>query len=130
MARGEDLFTDVVGEFFKLTWQDRSLGVGIENGNDNLHKKLYAVLQYEAPKVEAAMKQNAPWTDQTGNARQGLGAQAYDTHEGLGIVLYQSVSYGIWLELAHGAKYAIILPTVESEGPRVMQSIEHIMEEI
>jgi hypothetical protein len=80
--------------------------------------------------VESHAKTNAPWTDQTGNARQGLRAEAFRESDNMGIVLYHQVPYGIWLELANGGKYAIIDETIGVMGPQVMASLERILEQI
>ena len=69
--------------------------------------------------LEAEAKRNAPWTDRTSNARQGLqGGAAFD---GSDIVIYitHTMEYGIYLELANAAKYAILMPTID-------KNLEHI----
>lgn len=116
--------------FFRLVWGDDSLMAGIREGNERVHAKVMSVLEYKAPQVEAHMKINAPWTDQTGNARQGLAAQAFDEGDNMGIVLYHQVPYGIWLEVKNSGEYAIIDPTLEVMGPEVMRSLERILESI
>jgi hypothetical protein len=83
-----------------------------------------------APEVESYMKNNAPWTDRTGNARNGLAARAYESGNEVGIVLYHQVSYGIWLEVRWSGRYAIINPTIEEMGPRVMQQFSNLLERI
>lgn len=121
-------FEDISVQFFKLTWKRTDLLTALANGNEKVNDAVMAVLEYKAPEVEAHMKQNAPWTDQTGNARQGLRAQAYDAGgDTKGIVLYHQVPYGIWLEVKHSGEYAIILPTIEVMGPEVMKSLENIL---
>jgi hypothetical protein len=68
-------------------------------------------------KVESYARTNAPWTDRTGNARNGLRAVPF--HESPiahGITLFHSVPYGIWLEVRHEGRYAIINKTIESQG--------------
>ena len=37
-----------------------------------VQRAISAVGEYIAPKIEAWAKENAPWVDRTGNARQGL----------------------------------------------------------
>ena len=85
---------------------------------------LYALLQNWAGTMEGYAKSHAPWTDRTGNARQGL-------HGGVDVrgdqqVLYLShgVDYGIWLELAHGGNYAIVRPTVDAHLSRIRQTVK------
>lgn len=75
----------------------------------------------------AYMRANAPWTDRTGDARAGLG---FAIDEGLTeatVTLYHSVSYGVWLEIALGGRYAIIVPTIETMGPQLMHRLEAML---
>lgn len=73
-----------------------------------------------ASEGEAYMRSNAPWTDRTGNARNGLRgvAQIEDGGAKAAVIYYHSVSYGIWLEVANSGTYQIIGPTIDVMGPR------------
>lgn len=125
MAKG---YTDLSVEWFKLTWKDTQLLDTLANGGDKVNEAVMSVLEMKAPQVEAHMKTNAPWNDQTGNARQGLRAEAYDNGgDQKGIILFHQVPYGIWLELKNSGENAIILPTIEVMGPEVMRSLENIL---
>jgi hypothetical protein len=66
-----------------------------------------------AEEMEQYAQQNAPWEDQTGDARAGLTAKA--EHHGFRqeVYLFHTVDYGIWLEVRWNGKYAIINPTIE-----------------
>jgi hypothetical protein len=55
---------------------------------------------------------NAPWTDRTGNARQGLFAQAFSSDGGFEIVLYHTMFYGVFLERRWDGRWGIIPDTV------------------
>jgi hypothetical protein len=68
--------------------------------------------RYE-PIAETKMRTNAPWHDNTGNARAGLFAQ----HDAQPMVLhtltlYGTMPYTIWLEVRWSGRYAIIGPTM------------------
>lgn len=68
--------------------------------------------------AETAMRTNAPWHDNTGNARAGL----FATHESEPMVehsltLYHTMPYGFWLEVRWSGKYAIIGPTMFDIAP-------------
>lgn len=80
--------------------------------------RMVAVAKYTAPNIQSDMRANASWTDQTGNARNGLFAVAQVSTNEVAIVLYHSVPYGIWLELRWSGKYAIITPSLAKWGPR------------
>lgn len=125
-----DILPEVAQGIFRLTWGDDSLANSIREGNERVMNKVYSVLEYQTPNVENHAKQNAPWQDQTGNARQGLRAQTFREDANMGIVLYHQVPYGLWLEIANAGKYAIIDPTIETMGPQVMASLERILEQI
>lgn len=84
------------------------------------------LLRYESI-AEARMKTKAPWTDRTGNARNGLSAKAIVGDEIDSLVLFHQVPYGIWLEVKNGGQYAVIMPTVNEIGPEIMKTLNKIM---
>ena len=107
-----------------------------------------AVALFIGAKMEASAKANAPWTDRTANARQGL-FYAVDAEGGgevsgsanlggqeseaisvakdvVGLYLSHSMSYGKFLELAHAGAYRIVMPTCESHYPELMQMLKAI----
>lgn len=73
---------------------------------------------------------NAPWTDRTGDAREGLEVAVTLDNESLEIDLYHTIEYGIWLEVRWGGKYAIIIPTVEAMGPKLFDKMNNMFSEI
>jgi len=93
-------------------------------------KGIAAVMSKKAVDVQDYARSNAPWTDRTGNARNGLFATSRSgqgTHE---IVLYHTVPYGIWLEVRFAGRNAIIRPTIQSQAPLVMKAIEGMLSKI
>lgn len=91
------------------------------------NEKVDAVLQYHEASAQNRMREGAPWQDQTGNARGGLFAQAYAADDERGLVLYHTVPYGVFLELANSGKYQIIMPTVEEEGREIMKDLRVVV---
>jgi len=88
---------------------------------------LHLIAEYYAPVVEAAAKADATWTDRTGNARQGLTGFVKDLSEtSVAIYLAHRMDYGLYLELAHQARYAIILPTLEQHYQPVMDMVRKV----
>lgn len=73
---------------------------------------------------------NAPWEDRTGDARAGLATTVVVRNESLEVDLFHTIDYGIWLEVRWGGKYAIIIPTVETLGPRLLEKMNGILSEI
>lgn len=118
------------------------LGQALSSFNNEVRAFIAATMEYHADRGAAWMKENAPWTDQTGNARQGLSAQAFAEHGGVdvtstgatvraggtyGIVFFHQVPYGIWLEVKHEGRDAVILPAIEHESPEVMVTLSTLM---
>lgn len=98
-----------------------------------LNRAIFGVAKYWDGRVEAYMKHQAPWNDQTTNARSGLFANAAKLGEGLyAIILGHSVTYGIYLEL--GTRYMrarpIIVPTMRIYAPKVMRTLNKILDRL
>ena len=75
-------------------------------------------------RAESKMRQGAPWTDRTGNARNGLRAK----HESTPMVehvltLFHSMPYGFWLEVRFSGRYAIIGPVMLDIAPELTKNI-------
>lgn len=75
---------------------------------------------YMVPRATTYARTNAPWTDQTGNARAGLAA----VHEKIPMVVHRlvvhhSMPYGLWLEVRWSGRYAIIGPTMVYTAPQL-----------
>lgn len=94
----------------------------------------YAVQMYASTKaneLEALMKVNRKWTDRTGMAKARLNASISEPDENtIRITLAHGVEYGIWLELANEKNFAIIAPTLSQQGPRVIEGLNDLMNEI
>ncbi len=117
----------MAGGFAKILWKD-SLQGNLRNGPKRVQDAAWSTAQVMSPRVEAYMKLNAPWKDQTGNARNGLAARAYQDKKDIGIVLFHQVPYGIWLETRWDGAYAIINPTIDEMGPEVMRMYERLLD--
>lgn len=75
-------------------------------------------------------REHRPWTDRTGHARQRLTGSAEVVDNGYRIVLAHGVDYGIWLELAHEKRFAIIQPTIQTKGPQIISSFNRLLEKL
>ena len=100
---------------------------GIGDYSVRLMNAVFDLATYFAARIESYAKQNAPWTDRTGNARQGLTARSFRTATAVSIILWHSVSYGIWLEVKNAGRFAVILPTLEAHYSPYMRAIEGLM---
>ena len=87
-----------------------------------------AAIEFEATRGESYMRTNASWTDRTGNARAGLHTTTeHHPMERHSIIFAHGVSYGIWLEVSHDGKYAIIPQSLQHIGAEVMALISTVL---
>lgn len=82
-----------------------------------------------APGLEATAQANAPWEDQTGEARAGLHTSVDNADGVVSLALEHGVDYGLWLEVIQNGKFAIILPTLEQQSPAIVaEATERVRE--
>jgi hypothetical protein len=88
-----------------------------------------AVADFWAQRCQADMRQSAPWQDRTGNARSGLFSLANMGASDL-VSIYLShghtVYYGVFLELSHGKRYAVIMPTLQRNLPELERMLARL----
>lgn len=129
-----ELVKSFAGEFGKtfisMVWDDTNLTENLNRGPEKVNKELEAILSFYAPEIENWMKNNAPWRDDTGAARNGLAARPFSESGSHGIVLYHQVPYGIWLEVRFSGRYAIITPALQEWGPRVMEGCRGMLNDL
>jgi hypothetical protein len=81
-----------------------------------------------AVEIEEWMKANHLWQNITGAAEVGL--ESYVEQVGMDmvhIILEHGVSYGIFLELANGGRYAIITPALDYFGPQIWNDVQAML---
>jgi len=111
----------------RITWYYDSLTPRMLALPVAVDQAIEELLEELAQEVQNYAQTNAPWEDQSGEARRGLTAEVVDGgmfHNA--IVLYHTVDYGIWLEVRWNGRYAIIMPTVEHFGPLVMGELSSV----
>jgi hypothetical protein len=102
---------------------------GVLAYGDKVRVAIRAVADYMAQKVQGEMRQNAPWEDRTRLARGGLFSVVEEASGDL-VTIWLShghtVYYGVFLELAHGKKYAVIMPTIEANLPVIEGMLKRV----
>jgi len=88
---------------------------------------MVAAAKFIEPQALSYMKTNAPWTDRTGNARNGLASTTEVGFNQVAIVLYHQVPYGVYLETRWSGKYQIIAPTIERYAPLFAKTIGEML---
>jgi hypothetical protein len=104
-----------------------SLARRTEDYRQRLLEAAYQLARVFAVRIEAYAKAQARWTDRTGHARQGLTARAFRTAAGVVIALWHQATYGIWLEVAHAGRYAIILEALEQHYGPLMAALRRLV---
>lgn len=106
------------------------LARAIEQYGERVLVAVAAVAGRVATLMQNSAMQNAPWTDRTGNARSGLfGTAETDLAKNL-VIVYLShgpaIDYGVWLELANGGRYQVIMPTIEAHLPEIKAMLDQM----
>lgn len=107
-----------------------ALADAVERYGERVLVAVTAVAQRIAAIMQDDARQNAPWTDRTGNARSGLfGTAERDVAQKM-VVLYLShgvgLDYTVWLELANEGRYAVIMRTIEAHLPELRDELQGI----
>ena len=93
-----------------------------------IYEGILKLAEYFKPKIEAWMKQNAVWTDRTGNARQTLFTDIKTViNQMVTITLNHGVDYGYWLEVANNGDYSIILPALDYWAPKIWDAVKALL---
>lgn len=104
-----------------------TLRPGLSHFDNRLDHAVNAVMEFMAPQVEAYGKKNAPWTDRTSNARNGLFTETGRLHHQHWIDFAHSVAYGIWLEVRFSGRHQIIIPTITAMGRETMATLRGLL---
>jgi hypothetical protein len=90
---------------------------------NKFNEKVKTMVEYNAAQMENASKQNAPWTDRTGNARNSIYAFVEENGKTLELLHGIGMEYGKYLEVSNQGKFRIIKPTVDNYTPRIKKDI-------
>lgn len=87
-------------------------------------KVVRAILLRYAVEIDAWMKTNAPWTDQTGNLRQSLHAWVEELGDLISLSFDYGLNYGKYLEFSNEGRFAIIAPALDYFWPKIVADIQ------
>ena len=107
------------------------LADAIDRYGDRVLQTVAAIAQYAATQMQNDAKAHAAWTDRTGNARTGLfGTSEADFAEKV-VTIYLShgatIDYGVWLELAHSGRYAVVMRTMPAHYEPLLQLLREAL---
>lgn len=112
----------------KIDFDDANLRRNIRTFSNKLNRNVAAVMDYNAGYTTGWLKSNAPWHDDTGAARSGLVALPFNARNQHEILMAYSVTYGIWLEIAHSGQWAIITPAMRIVGAKIMRDMQMLID--
>ena len=107
----------------------------LEKALDSMESKFDVAMRMKceqyAQQLQTDAQVNAKWQNRTGEARRRLNGSYEPVVNGYKLVLAHGVDYGIWLELAHEKRYAIIMQVIEYTGTfAIMPDFEDFMRRI
>lgn len=107
------------------------LASGVANFEKKMQIGLQMYLAAQAVALEGEMKQGAPWTNRSGDARRRLTASVErPAPASFRIKLAHGVRYGVWLELAKEKKYAIIGPVIAEKSAAIFKGLETLVKKL
>ena len=114
-----------------ITFTDTSMLDKFQEVAPKLVPAVMVFASASASELRSYMQSSRPWTDRTGKAKVMLDAVVSRPDDNtVRITLSHGVSYGIWLELAHEQKYAIIKPTIQAKSGEYFQRYQKLLEKV
>lgn len=98
--------------------------------NEEQEDAIMMYAQTGAQKFENYAKENRRWKDRTGRARKSLTGYVTKNKDTVRVNIAHGVSYGIYLEMAHEKKYAILDETVKQNSEEVLEGYKELLEEL
>lgn len=116
---------------FVLDYSKSALGQNLAQFSNKIGAAMLMYAATKSTECESYMKLNRPWTDRSNQAKATLNAKVSQPNDHtIRITLAHGVDYGIYLELAHEKRYAIIGPTINIKSVEIMQDMKNLMSKI
>jgi hypothetical protein len=104
---------------------------GVAKMDDRLDRAVAATVLRQSHIATGWMRENAPWTDRTGNARAGLDTTTdHEPKVHHTIWLFGRMPYQVWLEVRFAGKYAIIGPAIVDQGKKLMKTFTKLLDRL
>lgn len=92
-----------------------------------IHTALSLYGKTAASQLEASAKREAPWIDRTTNARNSIQGKFKWEGDRAVVELSGNMDYFVYLELAMGKRYAILVPTIQRHGPGIVSGFKRVI---
>lgn len=104
---------------------------GLSDFEARLMEAVRAYAQASSNKLEAYAKENARWQNHTGDARRRLKGDSLPIENGYKLRLAHGVDYGVFLEMAHERRFAIIEETIQRVGSsEILPGFQHLLDRL
>lgn len=113
-----------------LEWDTRSVLNRINSMKQKTRTSLQIIADTAVKSMERYAKNNARWTDRTGNARQRLKGSTRWEEQALIAAISHNVDYGMWLELCNEKKYAILEEALNSQAQNLLDSYHRFLNQL
>lgn len=113
-----------------LSWDTKDVLKRIEQIQAKTRAALQILADSAAKAMERYAKNNARWTDRTGNARQRLKGSTRWEQDALIAAISHNVDYGMWLELCHEKKYAILEEALDSQAQNLLEAYHRFLNQL
>lgn len=113
-----------------LEWDTRSVLNRINSMKQKTRTSLQIIADTAVKSMERYAKNNARWTDRTGNARQRLQGSTRWEEQALIAAISHNVDYGMWLELCNEKKYAILEEALNSQAQNLLDSYQRFLNQL
>lgn len=111
-----------------VVFDGKVLGRNLDTLSDRVDTSIAALMDFQASKTEKYAKETAPWTDRTSNARNGLRTETeWVPKKFHALRLFHTMPYGIWLEIRHAGRFAVIAPTIKVQGVATMRLLNQLL---
>ena len=113
-----------------ISWETKDVLNKLESMKQKTRASLQIIADSAVRAMESYAKTNARWTDRTGNARQRLKGQTRWEESALIAAITHNVDYGIWLELCHEKKYAILEEALNSQAQNLLDAYQRFLSQL
>lgn len=114
---------------FKMDTSGLEKGLAMFEDKSDIAIRMFA--ETSVLKLQNDARENAKWTDRTGDARKRLTGSVGKIAKGYRLSLAHGVNYGMWLELAHEERFSIIEPTIRFTGTfEIMPALENLLNKL
>lgn len=109
--------------------RDNGIAIGLKAVQDRAHINLTSYMNKKAREIESFMKSNHLWQNRTGRAERGLHATVEGYKFGAESLIQitlahgEDVWYSVYLEYSMGRRFAIIEPTQQRFGPKLLDEL-------